>query len=85
MIDMTGYSPTEPSAYAFTSDLPGMYHDLACGFSFADGHAEMKRWRDPRTTPALTSGGDPLAIMQYSSPNNQDVAWLQDHSSRPKP
>ena len=85
MIDMTGYSPTQPASYAFTSDLPGMYHDYACGFSFADGHAEMKRWHDPRTTPPLVAGGDPLATLSRPSPNNQDVAWLQDHSTRPKP
>jgi len=84
MIDMTGYSPTQPASYAFTSDLPGMYHDLACGFSFADGHAEMKRWRDPRTTPPPVPGGDPLSVISDPSPNNVDVAWLQDHSTRPK-
>ncbi len=84
MIDMTGYSPTQPGLYSFTSDLPGMNHDLACGFSFADGHAEMRRWRDPRTTPPLVPGGDPLGVLSYPSPNNVDVAWLQDHSSRPK-
>lgn len=85
MIDMSGYSPTQPVSYAFTSDLPGMYHDYASGFSFADGHAEMKRWRDPRTTPPLVPGGDPLATLSRPSPNNVDVAWLQDHSTRPKP
>jgi len=82
MTDMTGYSPTQPSLYSFTSDIPGMYHDLACGFSFADGHAEMKRWHDPRTTPAISIGYDPMATP--ASPSNLDVAWLQDHSSRPK-
>jgi prepilin-type N-terminal cleavage/methylation domain-containing protein/prepilin-type processing-associated H-X9-DG protein len=81
MIDMTGYSPTQPASYTFTTDLPGMYHGLACGFSFADGHAEMRRWRDPRTTPPLN---DALAQTTVASPNNQDVAWLQDHSTRPK-
>jgi len=85
MINMDGYSPTQPGLYAFTSDLPGMYHDYACGFSFADGHAEMKRWRDPRTTPPPVSGGDPLALISIPSPNNVDVAWIQDHSTRPKP
>jgi prepilin-type N-terminal cleavage/methylation domain-containing protein len=85
MIDMTGYSPTQPARYSFTSDLPGMYHDLACGFSFADGHSEMKRWRDPRTMPPLVDGGNPLANLSDPSPNNVDVAWLQDHSSRPMP
>ena len=84
MIDMSGYSPTQPSLYSFTSDMPGMYHDLACGFSFADGHAEMKRWRDPRTVPPLVDGGDPLAVVSDPSPGNLDVAWIQDHSTRPQ-
>jgi prepilin-type processing-associated H-X9-DG protein len=84
MIDMTGYSPPQPSRYAFTSDLPGMYHNLSCGFSFADGHSEMKRWRDPRTIPQMIDGGDPNAISSKPSPNNVDVAWIQDHSTRPK-
>jgi prepilin-type N-terminal cleavage/methylation domain-containing protein len=84
MIDMSGYSPTQPSLYSFTSDLPASYHDLACGFSFADGHSELKRWRDPRTFPPLNPGGNPLAVLQNSSPNNPDVAWLQDRSTRPK-
>ena len=37
-----------------------MYHHLACGFSFADGHSEIKRWRDARTMPPLTIGANPL-------------------------
>ena len=26
-------------------DLPASYHNGACGFSFADGHAEVHKWR----------------------------------------
>jgi len=26
-------------------DLPASYHGGACGFSFADGHSEIKKWR----------------------------------------
>ncbi|MDB6112784.1 MAG: hypothetical protein JWR69_4534 [Pedosphaera sp.] len=84
MTDMTGYSPSNPGAYAFTSDIPGMYHNLAAGFSFTDGHSEMHRWKDGRTTPPLVKGGDPLAVQSTPSPNNQDVFWLQDHSTRLK-
>jgi prepilin-type N-terminal cleavage/methylation domain-containing protein len=84
MIDMSGY-PNRPDLYAFTSDLPGMYHNRACGFSFADGRAAIKRWIDDRTMPPLIRGAtDPLAIMSTPSPNNPDVGWLQDHSTRPK-
>ncbi len=82
MTYMAGYSPTDPSQYGFDGDYPGMYHNLACGFSFADGHSELKRWHDPRTTPPLTVGANPLFSVFSQTPGNQDVAWLQDHSTR---
>ena len=73
-------SPATPTEYAFSQDMPGIYHGLACGYSFADGHSEIHRWRDPRTCPPLYSSiPDP-----YNTPRNQDVAWIQDHSTRPK-
>jgi prepilin-type N-terminal cleavage/methylation domain-containing protein/prepilin-type processing-associated H-X9-DG protein len=85
MADMSGYSPPNPSQYQFTSDLPGMYHNLAAGFSFADGHSEMHRWKDSRTMPPLVIGAvDPLASSSTPAPGSVDVAWLQDHSTRPK-
>jgi prepilin-type N-terminal cleavage/methylation domain-containing protein/prepilin-type processing-associated H-X9-DG protein len=77
---MDGY-PNQPSAYRFF-DLPGNYHNRACGFSFADGHAEIKKWLDPRTTPQIQAGG--LLPDQYSSPNNPDIAWLQERATRAK-
>ncbi len=81
---MEGYSPTDPSRYWFDGDYPGMYHHFACGFSFADGHSEIKRWLDARTTPPLTVGANPLFSRFTQSVSNADIAWLQDHSTRPK-
>jgi prepilin-type N-terminal cleavage/methylation domain-containing protein len=78
---MSGY-PDKPAQYGFY-DLPGFYHHFACGFSFADGHSEMRRWRDGRTTPPIVKGG--MIPDQYSSPGNIDVAWLQERSTRPLP
>jgi type II secretory pathway pseudopilin PulG len=78
---MAGF-PNNPALYAFDQDYPGMIHDLACSISFADGRVEMHRWQDPRTTPAISSGA--LELFQTPSPRNLDVAWLQDHATRPK-
>lgn len=78
---MRGFSPLNPAAYEFW-DLPGFYHNRAGGFSFADGHAEIKKWRDGRTTPPLVRNG--FVADRVASPNNQDIAWLQDHSTRPR-
>ena len=75
-----GYAPRNPSAYRFW-DLPGASHDGAASVSFADGHGELHRWLDKRTTPA-TSTREPIHV--FDSPENPDVAWLQDHATRPK-
>jgi prepilin-type N-terminal cleavage/methylation domain-containing protein/prepilin-type processing-associated H-X9-DG protein len=80
-VNMAGFSPLSPGNYAFY-DLPGFYHNRACGFSFADGHSEIKKWLDPRTTPALNDNSS--VSDQFNSPYNKDVAWLQDHATRPK-
>ena len=77
---MTGW-PDQPSLYGFV-DLPGFYHHLAGGFSFADGHSEIHRWRDSRTMPPLVANGS--VMDSFSSPDNQDVAWLQERSTRPR-
>ncbi len=36
-----GFGMVRPVWY----DVPGMYHDFGCGFSFADGHSETHRWK----------------------------------------
>jgi prepilin-type N-terminal cleavage/methylation domain-containing protein/prepilin-type processing-associated H-X9-DG protein len=77
-VDMTGY-PDQP-AQRYIVDYPASYHNGAGGFSFADGHAEIKKWVDSRTTPNLKKGG--LIALNISSPNNPDVLWMQERSTR---
>ena len=79
-IDMAGW-PNQPASYGFF-DLPGFYHGRACGFSFADGHSEIHVWRDPRTMPPLVPEGS--VNDRFASPNNSDIAWFQQHATRPK-
>ena len=66
-------------AAATIVDYPASYHNRAAGLSFADGHAEVRRWLDARTTPVLNKGQ--LMPLNVRSPNNPDVAWLQERSS----
>jgi prepilin-type N-terminal cleavage/methylation domain-containing protein len=83
---MAGW-PTTPGAapnaalYEFW-DLPGFYHHLACGFSFADGHSEIKRWLEQSTMPPLVPNGQ--VKDKFPAPRSRDVAWLQFRSTRPK-
>ena len=78
VLDMAGY-PDKPAARKI-GDFPGSYHNRAAAFSFADGHCELKRWTDPRTSPPLVRNQN-LRI-NIASPNNLDVWWLQDRSTR---
>lgn len=58
-------------------DVPASYHNGAGGVSFADGHAEIKRWRDRNllTMTALTTAGLP------ADSSVADLKWLQDRST----
>ena len=73
-------APASPGNYGIV-DYPAAYHGGSGGFSFADGHAELHRWRDPRTTPPILKGQN-RDFNFKSTPNNPDVAWMQDNSTR---
>ena len=57
---------------------PASYHNRAGALNFADGHSEIKLWRDARTLPPL---GKIVGTGISSSPNNQDLVWLLQHST----
>jgi prepilin-type N-terminal cleavage/methylation domain-containing protein/prepilin-type processing-associated H-X9-DG protein len=77
-VNMDGYDPIRPTAYTIV-DFPASYHNGAGGLSFVDGHSEIRKWLDPRTRPVLRFG-QALSLGQ-ASPNNLDVAWLQERTS----
>ncbi len=77
-VDMTGFEPASPRSWIIV-DYPASYHNKAGGYSFADGHSEIKKYRDPRTYPVLRRGQAlPLGV---SSPNNQDVYWMMERTT----
>lgn len=53
-------------------NLPAIYHNNAGGLSFADGHAEIRKWVDPQTVK-------PGAAGTRVSP--RDVPWIQARTS----
>ena len=59
-------------------DFPASYHNGACGISFCDGHAEIRKWRDPRTKPPPQYNNN--LQLNVASPNNQDMIWLAEHT-----
>ena len=70
--DMDTYDPND-MANKRTTDVPATYHCNAGSFSFADGHSEIHKWKDPRTSQ--TTG------WPWVSPNNLDIDWLQSKST----
>jgi prepilin-type processing-associated H-X9-DG protein len=72
------------SSARFYYQLPASYHTGSGNLSYADGHAEAKRWRDARTKPPLIKGKLAFGNSEVPSPNNADIAWLQEHATSRK-
>ncbi len=71
-----GYLLVQLLAKYLWGNWPANYHNGACGFSFADGHAEIRKWRDPPTLRRkLTPATD--------GPCPNDVPWTQVRTSAP--
>jgi hypothetical protein len=48
------------------------YHNYGGSLSFADGHSEIHKWRDPTTATAPRNS---------STVNNPDYFWLKERTS----
>ena len=71
---------TQPTSMV---DWPGTYHNYAASLAFADGHAEMHKWRDGRTrkmAPRFPVPGRGFPTVQ-GNPDNPDIIWLQQRTS----
>jgi prepilin-type N-terminal cleavage/methylation domain-containing protein/prepilin-type processing-associated H-X9-DG protein len=77
VVDMAGY-PDNGGSWKIV-DYPASYHNGAATFAFADGHSEIHRWKNARTVPELSKSNIPLDV---PSPNNEDVFWMQERSTR---
>ena len=78
-VDMAGW-PNNPKAYQFRQDWPASWHNNGSTISFADGHAERKRWRHDDT---LRVGFNPHEGEGIKlSPGNPDIAWMQERATR---
>lgn len=58
-------------------NLPATYHNGAGGFSFADGHGEIRKWQDPDTLRALPANKRPSGV--FRAP--RDVRWIRERTS----
>lgn len=72
LTDMNYYDPNYLPGKNFI-DVPATYHNQAGSFSFADGHSEIHKWRDARTSQPTHWG--------WPSPGNVDIDWIQSKTS----
>jgi len=71
------------------NDLPATYHDGACGFSFADGHAEIHKFKSRVCTilPVLYTpfqGSRAVPFSQDPVAAAADALWVANRASLPK-
>jgi prepilin-type N-terminal cleavage/methylation domain-containing protein len=76
-----GFFHVDMSQSVTWDDLPASYHCGSGVLSFADGHAEIRRWTDSNIS------GRPVTKIQYVPPPgvtaspNTDLAWVQYHTT----
>lgn len=64
----------DPNDSSKWPDAPATYHNNAGGLSFADGHAEIKKWSDKNILSATTTDVP-------RDTTSQDLLWLQERST----
>ena len=74
-----GYYINNPNATAW-QDLPASYHCGACGFSFADGHSEIKKWLSGTSKYAKVNYFYPNPTMQFDANGRKDFAWYLERT-----
>ena len=69
-----GYFISVPGA-TYWGDVPGSYHAGGCGFSFADGHSEMKKWTSD-TSKYPIKYVDEGGSKPFDAAGFNDYAWF---------
>jgi prepilin-type N-terminal cleavage/methylation domain-containing protein/prepilin-type processing-associated H-X9-DG protein len=68
----------DPSDTSNWVNFPASYHNGASGLSFADGHAEIKKWRD---SVLLGLRSQPTATYTPKDPSAADLQWFCERTS----
>jgi prepilin-type N-terminal cleavage/methylation domain-containing protein/prepilin-type processing-associated H-X9-DG protein len=79
-----GWFMCDPFGYPTTwVDIPASYHNRAGGISFADGHAQIKKWTDSAVLTYGLPGGPTGNFVPEGTPAG-DLKWLQSLSTEKK-
>lgn len=84
--DAGAFPPNTPTNIP---DAPATYHNGAAGFSFADGHSEVHKWRGDTMNRRRGRNPDGLRGVNFIAENNfvcaprdPDIYWYSYHSPR---
>ena len=69
------YFVCDPTQLNWWQDVPSTRHGNAGGLSYADGHSEIKRWRDSKVLHPPNSNGF------TGDPTSSDNDWLEQRST----
>ncbi|WP_050785958.1 type II secretion system protein [Pedosphaera parvula] len=75
-----GFFRVNMSSTTVWSDLPASYHGGSGALSFADGHAEIKKWTDASIRDRPVTKVQYVSGSATASPNT-DLLWLQARTS----
>lgn len=70
-----------PNGFTVWDDVPASYHNGAGGLSFADGHAEIKKWMDAGTKQPIRMLNPSLGTGKTSTRDNN---WMVQRTSAPR-
>lgn len=73
-----GWFLLKPDSPNVWRDVPATYHNNAGGLSFADGHAEIRKWNDSSVLGKVA--GTPRSGM-FRDPNSADLKWILDRTT----
>ncbi len=57
-------------------DMPASYHNGACGFSFAEGHAEIRKWLSSTSVYPVDYVYGP--VKPFDAAGQQDMEWYKE-------
>lgn len=73
-----GYFINNPTGTAW-QDIVASYHNGACGFSFADGHSEIKKWTSG-TSKYPVKYSYPSPTKTFDAAGKNDFAWWRERT-----
>jgi prepilin-type N-terminal cleavage/methylation domain-containing protein/prepilin-type processing-associated H-X9-DG protein len=76
-----GYYLNNPDVTSNWGDLPANYHAGAAGFSFADGHSEIRRWQGATATVRVKADGSQSPYTFRDAKDRADLRWVIDRTS----